>query len=266
MSALGMLLFLYQLQGLEKLLVSPLPDPPTLIVVDYSKDGSREKRLTREEVAYLKQSGKNRVLSYFSVGEAEEARWYWKKLPKKIRLPANPQWKDNYPVKYWTKEWREILHEYLAQILEQGFDGVYLDTVDTFYRFPKRKTAAKEMTELIVDLSTRARDVKPHFIVVQQNASCLPEAATDLDRYWKAIDGIGVESTFFLGENWEDNAYAPQEPVLKCLKAYRDRKKFIVGIEYVRDPEKKKQAKQAFTENGILGVITDRKLKGEFFD
>lgn len=266
MSALGMLLFLYQLQGIEKLVVSPLPEPPTLIVVDYSKDGSREKRLSRDEVQHLKQGGKNRVLAYFSIGEAEEARWYWKKLPKRVRLAANPQWPDNYPVKYWTKEWHAVMQDYLGQILEQGFDGVYLDTVDTFYRFPERKTAAAEMVTLIREISDRARKLKPDFVVVQQNASCLPEATTKLDEYWKAIDGIGVESTFFFGDKWEDNDFAPQEQVLKCLGAYRDKKKFIVGIEYVRSPEKKKKAKEAFAQYGILGVITDRKLKGEFFD
>ncbi len=64
-----------------------------IVVIDYSRDGSAEGRYTADEIAALKQgpNGKRRlVLCYFSIGEAEDYRYY--------RQPGwtagNPSWLD----------------------------------------------------------------------------------------------------------------------------------------------------------------------------
>ena len=44
----------------------------------------------------------------------------------------NPDWEGNYKVRYWDKQWQTIILEYVDQILEQGFDGVYMDIIDAF--------------------------------------------------------------------------------------------------------------------------------------
>jgi hypothetical protein len=46
-----------------------------LYIIDYSWEGDDESRFTSEEVARLQDSSK--VLSYISIGEAEDYRWYW---------------------------------------------------------------------------------------------------------------------------------------------------------------------------------------------
>ncbi len=91
-----------------------------------------------------KHSGKRRlVLAYMSIGEAEDYRYYWKKEwhmtnPSWI-VDENSRWKGNYRVKYWNQTWHDIVYaqkgSYLDIILENGFDGVYLDVVDAFMRF-----------------------------------------------------------------------------------------------------------------------------------
>jgi cysteinyl-tRNA synthetase len=51
----------------------------------------------------------------------------------------NPEWEGNYKVKYWEKEWQDIIFgnedSYLQKILDAGFDGVYLDIIDAFEYF-----------------------------------------------------------------------------------------------------------------------------------
>jgi cysteinyl-tRNA synthetase, unknown class len=111
-----------------------------------------EKPLLRKQVSLLqkKPSGKKRlVLAYLSIGEAEDYRSYWKKeweYNKPLFLEQeNPEWKGNHKVKYWTEEWKEIIcgrsdgtgfsESYLKQIIDAGFDGVYLDVLDAAYYF-----------------------------------------------------------------------------------------------------------------------------------
>lgn len=102
--------------------------------------------LTAEEVAPLKRKaggGQRLVYAYMSLGEAETYRYYWQQEWQE-RLPdwlaeANPDWQDNFKVKYWRPEWQAILYgspdAYLDKIMAAGFDGAFLDVIDAYYYF-----------------------------------------------------------------------------------------------------------------------------------
>jgi hypothetical protein len=60
--------------------------------------------------------------------------------------PENPDWPGNYPVQYWRPERQALLfgspNAYLDRALDAGFDGVYLDRVDKFERWKRRRPSA----------------------------------------------------------------------------------------------------------------------------
>ena len=90
--------------------------------------------------------GVHLVVSYLSIGESEEVRWYFSDLPKSLKQNPNPDWPDNYRIPFWESKWQQIIlgskNSSLGRIQKAGFDGVYLDIVDGFENFPKRKTSA----------------------------------------------------------------------------------------------------------------------------
>lgn len=98
------------------------------------------------EVAQLKvkeNGGQRLVISYMSIGEAEDYRYYWNNTwavgdPSWIE-DENPDWEGNYKVVYWDPAWQAIIFgnddSYLKKILDAGFDGVYLDIIDAFEYF-----------------------------------------------------------------------------------------------------------------------------------
>lgn len=99
--------------------------------------------LDRDDLALLgvKPNGQPRlVLCYVSIGEAEDYRWYWdpewETDPPSWLGPENPQWPGNYLVEYWDPEWAAILYgsdsSYVDMVVTAGFDGVYLDKIDSF--------------------------------------------------------------------------------------------------------------------------------------
>ena len=51
----------------------------------------------------------------------------------------NSSWEGNYKVKYWQKNWKDIIFgnskSYTKKIIDAGFDGVYLDISDAFEYF-----------------------------------------------------------------------------------------------------------------------------------
>jgi cysteinyl-tRNA synthetase len=112
-----------------------------LLIMDLYFDETTE--FTTAEITQLKikaNGGKRLVISYMSIGEAEDYRYYWQsgwKPGKPSWLEGeNPDWAGNYKVKYWEPEWQKIIYgnedSYTKKILNAGFDGVYLDIIDAF--------------------------------------------------------------------------------------------------------------------------------------
>ena len=99
-----------------------------------------------EEIVQLKNKQNDRsrlVVSYMSIGEAEDYRYYWNSSwehdPPDWLAGENPDWPGNYKVRYWNPAWQAIIYgsenAYLDKILNAGFDGVYLDIIDAFEYF-----------------------------------------------------------------------------------------------------------------------------------
>ncbi len=114
-----------------------------LIIMDLFFNDSA---FTSEEIAQLKQKkngGKRMVVCYMSIGEAEAYRYYWQNDWKPGNpgwiADENPDWKGNYKVKYWDREWKNLIYgnenAYLDKVITAGFDGVYLDIIDAFEYF-----------------------------------------------------------------------------------------------------------------------------------
>ncbi len=198
-----------------------------LAVVDYSLDGGESGELTAQEVAALRGGGQI-VLAYLSIGEAEDYRYYWDPAwadqpapdpdaPSWLG-PTNPDWAGNYKVRYWEAAWQAILFgtasgpskSYLDRIVDQGFDGVYLDIVDAFYYWSEvnverpRAQARQEMVTLVGALASYARTSRGRsdFLVVPQNAlDIVWDEDENVDAvglaYLAAIDAVGVEDLFY---------------------------------------------------------------------
>lgn len=112
--------------------------------------------LTAAEVTQLKtkaNGGRRLVISYMSIGEAEDYRFYWKDGWNNVKPffleEENPEWKGNYKVKYWDKNWQAIIlgneESYLQRILKSDFDGVYLDIIDGFWYFENKERERNQL-------------------------------------------------------------------------------------------------------------------------
>ena len=99
-----------------------------------------------ERLKYKPNGSRRLVIAYMSIGEAEDYRYYWKSEwydnPPEWLEEENPDWAGNYKVRYWYKEWQDIIYgnenSYLDKILKAGFDGVYLDIIDAYEYFEEK--------------------------------------------------------------------------------------------------------------------------------
>ncbi len=246
---------------------------------------------TPGQIEQLKAGGQTRVLAYFSIGEAESYRDYWDDgwllnpdEPCRSPLsetapgwlePVNPEWCGNYPVRYWDAAWQVILDEILLQLVETGYDGVYLDKVDTYYYWlGEEYTGASdvvpgagiEMAAFVEYLAETARAINPGFIVVPQNAVEIVETLDDDDiiTYLSVIDAVAVEDTFFVPrgnrEAGDNAAYRPNEYTIYLLGLYQQAGLPVLAVDYVIDPGKVERFEEEARSYGFIPLAATREL------
>ena len=175
---------------------------------------------------------KKYTVSYLSIGEAEDYRWYWKKSWKrnkpKFLGEENPEWKGNFKVKFWELEWQKIIFKSLDRIIKNGYDGVYLDIIDAYeyYEAKGYNFARKEMINFVIKISKYAKRKKKDFLIIPQNGIELVED----DRYLSAIDGIGKEDTWYYDDEIKDEEVVDYE--MKYLERVKLAGKFVLMLDY----------------------------------
>jgi len=208
------------------------------------------------------------VIAYVDIGEAEDWRSYWAAdwVAPTADEPGNPDflltvdpdgWAGNYPVAYWDPRWHDVVisaeGSALQQVLDDGFDGIYLDWVEAYDDEHVVSAAdaagldpADEMIRFIADLRSAARARNPAFLVIQQNAPALAEGRPEaLD----VVDAIGQEDVWFAGDadvDWTDPAAGDvptptggdpytTEWYVQRLQQYRQAGKPVFTIDYALD-------------------------------
>jgi cysteinyl-tRNA synthetase, unknown class len=243
-----------------------------VFVVDYALEGGTVP-MNKEQIARLKvkPDGSRRiVISYMSVGEAEEYRFYWQpgwreKKPAWLG-PENCAWPKAHAIRYWRDEWKDISvrkdDSYLKRIIDAGFDGIYLDRIDMYERefFLKENPDARaDMIKFVVELSGRAKAWKPGFFVLPQNAESLL-----VDRgYRRAIDGLGKEELLHSGSetgkrNPESEIRGNMVYLSHLLWAYKP----VFAVEYLLTADAIKKSDAELRSRGIVPTVQTRALDG----
>ena len=244
----------YQLQGID---ISQIANNSTfeLIVMDYSADGSDDGKFTKEDILQIQNSGK-KAICYISIGEAEDYRFYWDPnwdtdgngIPDPGAPPwlgnVNPDWEGNYKVRFWQADWQEIIFTYIDTIVAQGFDGIYMDIIDAYYYWSEENgenpLADHDMVQFVLNIRDQiSSTTNDEFFIIPQNGEFIIEEAhvsEDFKNdYLNAIDGIGVEDVFFIGEQDNNNPYNPDTERIDILRQYLSNGKPVFSVEYLTE-------------------------------
>ncbi|HJO04083.1 MAG TPA: MJ1477/TM1410 family putative glycoside hydrolase [Acidobacteriota bacterium] len=205
--------------------------------------------------------------------------------------PTNPDWEGNYKVRYWLRAWQRILFgsaagrdvSYLDRIIDAGFDGVYLDIVDA-YEFwgpseiggnNERRRAPADMVKLIRRLASHARKTRgvSEFLVVPQNGAGIIHAETYPDAgnpenqaarqrraYFRVIDGIGAEDTFYFGGRDQNNPLRPQRFTIALLDLFAVAGNTVLAIDYLTQRGKIDRFWRLASERGYIPYVSRRDL------
>jgi cysteinyl-tRNA synthetase len=272
----------YQLQNAQASAISSTID---LLVVDYARGGTRAMNPHDVERFKTRNDGRRRiVLAYMSIGEAENYRYYWQptwaSTPPSWLGQENPEWKGNYNVRFWDRDWQSIFVDpvaapaaitqkmaallglrrkpYLDAIIDAGFDGVYLDRVDAFDTpVEPRPTARADMVAFLTLISQHAKARRPGFMIVPQNG----EELLAQSAYLKAIDAVAKEDLFFGNKSdGQPNAQSDIDASIGYLNRAKSEGLPVFVVEYLEDQNLRSTARQQIRSLGYAATFSARAL------
>jgi uncharacterized protein (TIGR01370 family) len=153
--------------------------------------------------------------------------------------------------------------------MAHGFDGVYLDIVDSFETYEQgadgylddrinpetKQTYRRDMVDWVKAIAARARAKNPAALVIPQNGSQLAEQKD----FVEVINAQGIEDLFTNGNKLQPASHADE--ILSHLKLLASAKKPVLLIDYPKTPERQALSKKLAKENGLVWLVTDRQLK-----
>jgi cysteinyl-tRNA synthetase len=224
-----------------------------LAVIDYSGDDGPFSKAEVERMKRKPDGSRRVVLSYMSIGEAEDYRWYWGQRSSSWLGAENTKWRGNYAVRFWDPGWQQIIFAYVDRLLAAGFDGVYLDKVDEFETMGHRD----EMVAFVARIAARAKAQRADFVIVSQNGDALiPDA-----KFRHAIDAFAREDLLY-GEDRDGarNDASSIRASVKRLKMLTAEGKPVFVVEYPRNGEQAQKAREELAAQGFVGLTAKRAL------
>jgi hypothetical protein len=131
--------------------------------------------LSRSQLKALRNKGVLTV-AYLSIGEVEpEREWYTDgRYDSSWELGKNENW-GSYFVDAGQPGWQKLMLDLTHQYLDFGFDGVFLDTVDTVDLFPQTRAGMLALIETL-------RKTYPQALLIQNRGfNLLNDVASTLD-------------------------------------------------------------------------------------
>ena len=141
---------------------------------------------------------------------------------------------------YWAcatfpPAWQTIVFSYTDRLLDAGFDGTYLDTIDAYeYYSDTRATAAQDMANFVAAIRAYARARDPDFYIFPQNA---PELADEIPGYLDSVDGIGQEDIYYGYD--DDDVMTPPAATAEMegyLDLFKNAGKLVLTVDCATTP------------------------------
>ncbi len=225
------------------------------------------------------------VIAYVDIGQAEDWRIYWNESwiaptatergDPDFLVSIDPDgWSGDYPVAYWDTAWKEIVlygdNSLVQQVLDDGFDGIYLDWVDGFSYEPVVAAAEadgldaqQEMIDFIREIREFCLKQEGDFIVIPQNALDICEGHPE---YFDIIDAVAQEHILFDGNasaEWGDptagDVRVPAENTdwyVEMLQRYQVHGKVAFTVDYALKNQNIQEAYAFAANHGFIEFVT----------
>jgi polysaccharide biosynthesis protein PelA len=215
--------------------------------------------------AIKKHGGKS--VGYVSFGEVNKHEAHYKETKmRKLIVDKNPSWPDAMRVQIGHKKWHDIiLNKVIPEIVAKGFDGIFIDTIDTAQYLENDKKLSGSISGAI-SLIKKIRKKYPKLILVMNNGLFL------LDHIGKHIDALVVEDVY-TSYNFKKNKYQlaksawTKNRIIPLISFNTKFKKPVLPLEYLKGSDTKniRKVTERAKSDGFIPYISDIHLTKIFY-
>lgn len=195
------------------------------------------------------------VLGYLSLGEIHRSRDFFKRFEwAGVLLEANPNWPDARLVDVRAESWQKfVLEQRIPQLMAQGFNGIFIDTLDSVIHYQSTHLDMVGLEGAAVDLLEQIDQRFPDlFVMVNRGVELAPAFAP-------YVDAVLAESFV---TDWNFKTRSPRmrkaneaEGYLKVLKrVHEEHDVKLYSLDYW-DMQDRKTVKQIYALQKSRGYI-----------
>ncbi|MCK5919081.1 MAG: endo alpha-1,4 polygalactosaminidase [Cocleimonas sp.] len=229
---------------------------PTHILSQYKRIIVEPDNVKQKELLALTSEG-SRVFAYVSIGEVNPSRKWYKKIKPAWVLGDNKIW-DSKVMDLASLGWQDFLVDTVVKKLwDNGYRGLFLDTMDSFYIFAKDKKQQEKQTDALTALMKKINKRYPEMrFISNRGFEVLPSIG-------KQLEAVVAESLYASWDNgkkiYKETPANDQEWLLNKLNGIKnDLSVDIIIIDYAKpgDRTKAKLIADKITKQGFIPWIS----------
>ena len=164
------------------------PNPPVNALSQFDRLVLEPENIQPSELVQLKRNGAV-AYSYLSVGEVGEHRNWYDRIPHDAVVGTNGDWNSKL-MNLSDPAWQRFILQRTAELSRRGYEGLFLDTMDSYQLFVKNDTERKEQEAALANLVYRIKRKYPELSIITNRGFEV------INRIGSYIDAVAAESLY----------------------------------------------------------------------
>ena len=235
-------------------------NPPVDLLGQFQRVIVESDNIRPDELNALHSRGA-RVFAYLSIGEVSPSRKWYKQVQPEWILGRNNVW-DSEVLDLTNPAWQAFLLDTLVEPLaKKGYDGLFLDTLDSYYLYSKNQEERQRQARALADILKTIKQRYPQMrLIANRGFEAMPTIAP-------LLEAVVVESLYASWDN-ANKTYQEANPegriwlLQQIEELQRDYDIEIIIIDYLpasRRDEARRLAKR-IREKGFVPWISNPEL------
>jgi len=226
-------------------------NPPASSLSQFDRLILESENIRPSELLKLKQHGSD-TFAYLSIGEVGPHRSWKDQIDPTWTMGVNTSW-DSTVMDMTSQGWNQFVMQRVDLLLQQGYDGLFLDTMDSYQIYAKdpatRGAQENGLANLIYQIKLRHPEIK---LIANRGFEVM-------DQVGGYMEAVAAESLFSRWNNEAGSYQAVPESDREWLygKLVEVKNKHsvdVISIDYV-DPKDRDKAREVARQIAALGVI-----------
>lgn len=231
------------------------PNIPVKILGQYQYVILEADNVKQGELTALKQEGA-KAIAYVSIGEISPTRKWYKEVDRSWVLGKNNIW-DSEVMDLNNEAWHSfIIDRLVTPLYEQGYQGIFLDTLDSFNLFAKDEESQQRQIKGLTRLLSQIREKHPEIKLFANRGFEI------MSQVGQLFDAVVAESLYASWDNtkkiYKNVKSEDSQWLLGKLKQLQEELALsIIIIDYVApsDVEEAKKVAEKIKEQGFIPWI-----------